>query len=403
MSGLQDDLDYALHTTKVTNNYYDEILELTGRELEEFPTPIDRTEENDSVQSRSMEGHNERGDSPPSANLTESDEEYDEDEEEDEEDIPASGISSHPGRPSAAPAGRTGLGRQKQDLDGVTVGGTNGLLDDDDEDYDENDDDFSTGGHGGFSTKSRTSSFGGGGTSYKELSVNDELQELFQYIQRYKPQEQELETELKSFIPDYVPAIGDIDAFIKIPRPDGNPDQLGLLSLDEPNTEQSDPTVLDLHLRAITKSTAPIPTTVRSIDPINLKTNPKLIDAWIKNTRDLHAHKPPQTVHYTKRMPDIEELMQVWPSQVEEGLAKVNLPTADIDLPLSQFAAFLSLILDIPISSPSQPSSKNQSSYPSQKGAAPTHVVEALHVMFTLYSEFKNSAHFKAMERSAPS
>lgn len=33
---------------------------------------------------------------------------------------------------------------------------------------------------------------------------------------RYKPQNHQLETKLKPFIPDYIPAVGDIDEFIKV-------------------------------------------------------------------------------------------------------------------------------------------------------------------------------------------
>ena len=36
-------------------------------------------------------------------------------------------------------------------------------------------------------------------------------------------------------------------------RPDGKPEEIGSVVLDEPSAKQSDPTVLDLHLRAITK------------------------------------------------------------------------------------------------------------------------------------------------------
>jgi hypothetical protein len=43
-----------------------------------------------------------------------------------------------------------------------------------------------------------------------------ELKELFTHISRFSPQEFDLETELKPFVPDYMPAIGDIDAFIKV-------------------------------------------------------------------------------------------------------------------------------------------------------------------------------------------
>ena len=65
-----------------------------------------------------------------------------------------------------------------------------------------------------------------------------------------------MEHRLKPFIPDYIPAVGDIDAFIKIPRPDGVADTLGLTILDEPALKQSDPTVLDLTLRAVAKQSS---------------------------------------------------------------------------------------------------------------------------------------------------
>lgn len=58
--------------------------------------------------------------------------------------------------------------------------------------------------------------------------VTEEIRDLFQYIGRYKPHNIELETKLKPFIPEYIPAVGDIDEFIKVPRPDGQPDYLGL-------------------------------------------------------------------------------------------------------------------------------------------------------------------------------
>jgi len=53
---------------------------------------------------------------------------------------------------------------------------------------------------------------------------------LFKAIQRYvvaqfryTPLIQELDTKLKAFVPEYIPAIGEVDAFLKMPRPDGQP------------------------------------------------------------------------------------------------------------------------------------------------------------------------------------
>lgn len=39
---------------------------------------------------------------------------------------------------------------------------------------------------------------------------------MFQYIQRYAPQTIDLDTKLRPFIPEYIAAVGDIDAFIKV-------------------------------------------------------------------------------------------------------------------------------------------------------------------------------------------
>ena len=51
---------------------------------------------------------------------------------------------------------------------------------------------------------------------FQHLQVSGELKELFQHITRYTPQTIDLETKLKPFIPEYIPAIGDIDAFLKV-------------------------------------------------------------------------------------------------------------------------------------------------------------------------------------------
>merc|ERR1712004_304958 len=53
---------------------------------------------------------------------------------------------------------------------------------------------------------------------WDHLEVSKEEKELFEYIHRYTPQKVDLETKFKPFIPDYIPAVGDIDAFIKVMR-----------------------------------------------------------------------------------------------------------------------------------------------------------------------------------------
>ena len=63
---------------------------------------------------------------------------------------------------------------------------------------------------------------------YANLQVSQDVKELFEYIQRYKPQKLDLDTKLKPFIPDYVPAVGEVDACLKMQKPDGTKEDLGI-------------------------------------------------------------------------------------------------------------------------------------------------------------------------------
>lgn len=209
---------------------------------------------------------------------------------------------------------------------------------------------------------------------FAHLNVTAEIRDLFQYIERYKAQPMELETTLKCFVPDYIPSIGEMDAFIKVPRPDGKEDDLGLKRLDEPAAVQSDPTVLELQLRAMTKKQQYGDVSVRSIE--NAEKSPLAIEKWINNIKELHRSKPPPQVHYHKNMPEIESLMEVWPDSFEAALSTIQLPPPDLDLTLPEYAKLLCSILDIPVYE---------------------NPVESLHLLFTLFTDFRNNPHFQAM------
>jgi intraflagellar transport protein 46 len=209
---------------------------------------------------------------------------------------------------------------------------------------------------------------------YQHLNVSLEVKDLFQYIDRYKPHEVELDTHLKCFIPEYIPAIGEIDGFIKVPRPDGEDDGLGLKILDEPATIQSDPTVLELQLRATSKKQQYGDVVVRSIE--NAEKSPAAIEKWIQSITDLHRSKPPPQVHYKKNMPDAEVLMDQWPEGFEEALKTLELPSPELDVSLAEYAKVLCSVLDIP-------------TYENP--------VESLHLMFSLYVDFRDNPHFQAM------
>ena len=56
---------------------------------------------------------------------------------------------------------------------------------------------------------------------FANLNVSQEVKDLFIHITNFQPQKIDLETKLKPFIPDYIPAVGEVDAQLKMPRPDG--------------------------------------------------------------------------------------------------------------------------------------------------------------------------------------
>jgi intraflagellar transport protein 46 len=103
--------------------------------------------------------------------------------------------------------------------------------------------------------------------------------------------------------------------------------------------------------------------------------NPAAIDRWIQSISDLHRTKPPPQVFYKKPMPDIEALMDVWPPEFEAALEKMSLPSPDLDLNLAEYAKLLCSLLDIP-------------TYDNP--------IESIHLMFSLFIEFRNNPHFQA-------
>ncbi|XP_072232801.1 intraflagellar transport protein 46 homolog [Leuresthes tenuis] len=207
---------------------------------------------------------------------------------------------------------------------------------------------------------------------YANLPVSTEVRELFQYITRYVPQAMELEHHLKPFIPDFIPAVGDIDAFLKVPRADGKTDNLGLLVLDEPSVKQSDPTVLSLWLSEETKQHGA--SELKKVTSVaGPQANPRAVDSWVESISALHRSKPPASVQYGRPMPDIDSLMQEWPAELEEQLGRLQLPPARLGCSLPQYVDIVCALLDIPV-------------YGSR--------VQALHLLFSLYLEFRDSQHF---------
>lgn len=198
----------------------------------------------------------------------------------------------------------------------------------------------------------------------------NQIIDLIVHLFRYTPQRIELNYKLIPFIPDYIPAVGDIDAFIKVPRPDGVEDKIGLTVLDEPCTDQSDPAVLHLQLRNHSRSAgaAARQAVVKRIE--DAERNSKAIDKWIDDMNQLHRNKHSPGVQLSRAMPDIDGLMQQWPPLVEDKLNELQLDLSELDCDLPQLVDVVCNILDIPTQENTR--------------------LEALHTLFTLYLEIRN-------------
>ena len=186
----------------------------------------------------------------------------------------------------------------------------------------------------------------------------------------------QLESKLKPYIPSYIPSVGEVDAFIKVTRPDNKEEDLGLSVLDEPIINGVDPYIFKLEL--IDKSKVKVDKyEVKSLP--DAEKNPKSIQNWIDKVTELRKNKTSSSVTYSKKMPDVESLMQVWPEKIESTFKEIPFPDERLNIPIDNYAKILCNMVDIPI----HQLNSNRS------------LIEALHVFFTLYSEFKENQHFQ--------
>lgn len=208
---------------------------------------------------------------------------------------------------------------------------------------------------------------------YENLEAPQDIKEIFQFITRYTPQKIDIDYKLQPFIPDFIPAVGDIDAFLKVTSPaplnEKNKeftyfiDKLGLEILDEPSGQQSEPALLHMKLRSITTTGPRTPG-----PPPSVAKSPKDILRWINEIQILHANQPAPHVIHNRTMPDIDSLMSEWPSEMEQALNGIGFPSASLDTSLISYIEIVCTLLDIPIKS------KTQSDY-----------IIALYTLFNLY------------------
>jgi intraflagellar transport protein 46 len=185
------------------------------------------------------------------------------------------------------------------------------------------------------------------------------------HVRMYQPRNISIEAPLKPFLPGYIPAVGDVDELLHIPRPDGQDDGLGLEVLDEPAGSQSDPSVLQLKLRRAGVGGAAAEDDTAGV--VTDSSNRRRLQNWIESVEQLHSpFSASVEVEYSHSMPPLDSLMQEWPTEVEQVVRKMRMPDASIDLDLSTLATALCSALGIPVH-------KN--------------VCESLHVFYSLYYE----------------
>lgn len=213
-----------------------------------------------------------------------------------------------------------------------------------------------------------------------DIPESSEFASLFNLITNFQPEPVDISVHWKPFIPDLVPAIGAIDAFIKVPRPDAEMDDLGLVILDEPSISQSNPQVLKMELREQYGITSPGNESDGYIGFIeNAQKNRKALDSFLESIEEIHRNRPPPNLIYTSQMPEMEDLMEPWDDTFEDTLKSCILPTAELDISLEEYARIICALLGIPV-----------------KG----NIIESLHHLFSLYAEFEANHYFQSQEQS---
>jgi intraflagellar transport protein 46 len=77
-------------------------------------------------------------------------------------------------------------------------------------------------------------------------------------------------------------------------------------------------------------------------------------------------------------MPDPLYLMSEWPPEMEQSLREIQFPGPEIDMHAADYSRLVCSMLDIPC----------------HKLANNKSVIESLHTLFTVYSDFKQNQHF---------
>ncbi|XP_036673762.3 uncharacterized protein IFT46 [Drosophila suzukii] len=195
----------------------------------------------------------------------------------------------------------------------------------------------SSAGGAGRSERQEEQSFNMSPDKWEELSLPGELKELFPYIVKYTPQTIDTPFHLQPFIPEFVPAVGDVDALLKVQAPpllqpqrqkelNDHLEKLGLWLLDEPSGTQSEPSLLNMKLRSVLSgSMARNPRYATSASLIPTARSGKDIDKWISEVEQVHMT---QAMYDAQPRKDIDALLEDWPRSFGDDETKNALDQA---------------------------------------------------------------------------
>jgi intraflagellar transport protein 46 len=219
---------------------------------------------------------------------------------------------------------------------------------------------------------------------YMNLNVSPEVKQLFRFITNYTPQVSEIDAVLKPFIPEYIPTVGEVDAYLKIPKPDGQPETLGLFQIDEPALNQTKKSEMDYLIKEFYMGDTQELEKVHSIE--NAHKNPKEVQSWIQTIDSHQNKKSAPSVIYSKKMPEIDNLLEPWDSDFEHVVNQVPLPAGDMtEVPMADLVKFTCMMLDVPV----HPGADNN-------------LIESLHLVFTMYSGLRENQHFQQNQEDQP-
>lgn len=212
---------------------------------------------------------------------------------------------------------------------------------------------------------------------------------------------------LQPFIPEFIPAVGDIDAFLKVVAPPLHNERrgisdfiakLGVETLDEPAGQQSEPALLHMKLRSVSMHIAGgenggggTPdsrggTGASKLPLVPVARQSKDVDKWITEIQQLHLSRQPypliiqqqqqQQSAGNRQVADIDALMNEWPVELERTLGSVGFPSAHLDCSLEMYVRLVCGLLDIPI--------------PAGAKATQADFIYALNTLFTLYMAIRD-------------